>query len=503
MFCALSGEIPQEAVVSTKTGQLFEKRLIEKHIANGGKCPLTGGDIFSTDLIEVKAAKSLRPRSIAGNSIPNMIANFQNEWDEVMLETFHLKQHLDATRKELTQALYQHDAACRVIARLIKERDEARALLLQQSEQGFVSQGQIQPQGEVGTETMVLEEADTGGLGAPVLTALTAKCDELSAKRKGRKSQVIEGLATKENLEQMGESISGGGKDKKASELLASYSPHKTDKPGVTCLAVYAPMDSDEKFMLSGGVDKYAVLMNSETGAVLSKFSGHSKKLTAVAFHPQYKSSGAVYTCSADATVKQWRATGEDNEPTFSEAFSYDHHNGEVTGLTVHPTGDYAVSTSLDGSWAFLDLNRGSVLKHVLPTDASVGYTCGQFHPDGLILGMGTNTNVVKIFDVREQTEVSSFASHMAPVTSVAFSENGYICASTSEDGTVKIWDLRKLNVVKNTIECKLFFVGLCCVSCTQICSLCSRFPPFLLFVMCNYLFYHSGCKVYWNLDCI
>ena len=46
-----------------------------------------------------------------------------------MLETFNLRKNLGETRKELAHALYQYDAACRVISRLIKEKDQVHQIL--------------------------------------------------------------------------------------------------------------------------------------------------------------------------------------------------------------------------------------------------------------------------------------------------------------------------------------------------------------------------------------
>lgn len=66
------------------------------------------------------------PRPPTHSSIPALLTALQNEWDALVLETFTLKQQYNSTRQELSYALYSQDAASRVIARLMRERDAAR-----------------------------------------------------------------------------------------------------------------------------------------------------------------------------------------------------------------------------------------------------------------------------------------------------------------------------------------------------------------------------------------
>ena len=68
-------------------------------------------------------------------------------------------------------------------------------------------------------------------------------------------------------------------------------------------------------------------------------------------------------------------------------------------GITLHPTGEFAVSASSDRTWALLDLKRGTAALRSA-TDASPGgYSCASFHPDGLILATATES-IVKVWEV-------------------------------------------------------------------------------------------------------
>ncbi|KAI3637453.1 hypothetical protein MIR68_004102 [Amoeboaphelidium protococcarum] len=120
LLCALSGRIPEEPVVVTSSGLVYERRVIEQYLEeNGGKDPHRGQIITKADLLPLAGFLQLKDSGRDQN------INTQAEAIKQKLQQVELLEHkaliiLDREnqrlKQELATALYRLDASKRVIA---------------------------------------------------------------------------------------------------------------------------------------------------------------------------------------------------------------------------------------------------------------------------------------------------------------------------------------------------------------------------------------------------
>lgn len=300
-------------------GNIFERRLIEAYISENGTDPVNGESLTADDLIDLRAARVVKPRPPQLTSIPALLGTFQNEWDALVLEAFQLKQQLAETRQELATALYYNDSAQRVVARLQRERDEARDAL---------ARVQVTSNGANGVNGDAMQ---VDGQGLP--EEVVEKIRETQARLQGgRRKRAVPG-------------------DWATEDAISTYEVKSTADTQFTGARKLARDDSGD-FFLCGDSDgdigvydlkqgAFTTRSNIGAGAVLGGAWATDKAIVSTA------SGAVVVTQGGSVTAK------------------FQQHAGAATAVAVHPAGDIAASVGGDKSYVLYDLAHSKVLTQI------------------------------------------------------------------------------------------------------------------------------------------
>ncbi|EKX72601.1 conserved hypothetical protein [Theileria equi strain WA] len=357
----------------------------------------------------------VKPRPVTASSIPGLLSLLQSEWDAMALETYNLRSHVDSVRKQLSYSLYQHDAATRVIARLIKQRDKAieEVEALQQQLLQFRANYDV--------------------------TSLETGLDEDALSRIHELAKVLLGERKKRDL-------SGYTSYDKLSEYTCrgDFRLHSSATPGILSISIDKSKQSQslsDSFCFTGGADGNVVYFDLGSGRTICTLNGHMKAVNAVESH---FADSIVLSGSSDTTVRVWRQFDD----SYKTAYVLKHHKAPVTSLSLHPSGEYALSVSSDGVWGMFSVDSGKVTK-MLRNVPSVCKTV-KYHPDGMIAAGAAQDGGIYIWDIRDAAAKEPIHADVpadSACTSLSFSENGYHLASVTSNGSLLLWDLRKAQV--------------------------------------------------------
>ncbi|KAG8466521.1 hypothetical protein KFE25_007900 [Diacronema lutheri] len=195
--------------------------------------------------------------------------------------------------------------------------------------------------------------------------------------------------------------------------------------------------------LLSGSVDKTAIVWDAATGAVRQQFRLHTAPMLDV----DWRDDDTFATCSTDKQVLVCRLGESDAYRTFSG------HTDEVNCVKWGARGRLLASCSDDCTARLWSVEHAKCV-HTLSAHTKELYTI-KWSPENCARGVqqlasASLDGTVRLWDVERGVCAATLDRHSEAVYSIAFSPNGELLASGSRDKSLHIWDLRDGCVVKS-----------------------------------------------------
>ncbi|MBP87593.1 MAG: hypothetical protein CMJ64_12855 [Planctomycetaceae bacterium] len=214
------------------------------------------------------------------------------------------------------------------------------------------------------------------------------------------------------------------------------------DVPQTKALRVFAghqapatsfAFNREATLFLSVSRDKTVRLWDTQKEGEPVILEGHTAEVTAAAYRVD---QNQIATADAAGFIRLWRTIDNQPEGTLGA------HRGEVTALFYHANNQQMISTGADGlakTWQLPIVPSQEIASEEQPVDIATVSTDGQLIATA---GKLNDRPTIVIRKMEDGSVAATLLGHEAPIMSLAFNSNHTRLISSSEDKTVRVWDI-------------------------------------------------------------